>query len=110
MGYGVWLRTSGEVEVVEVNGLHDMQKYVDGYIQVVPAVQRTEHGEMVCLVNEEGLLREDLRVNSRASVEFNNFLVGDALVITQGTNEDGEFDLLPMDKETAEKAAENYKW
>lgn len=111
MGYGVLIKCDpvGTVEVVEVNGLHDMQQYVEGYIEVAPNRLRSEFGRLACVVNEEGRLH-CLPVNAKASVEFQDFLVGHALVLGYGKNEDGETDLLPLDEETAKAVAENFDW
>lgn len=70
--------------------LHKMQGAVDGLIQPVDFTN-----SLTMWVNEEGLLRDDLRVNPFASILFEEFLRSPMLikgdvVFTGGTDDEGD--------------------
>jgi hypothetical protein len=56
--------------------LEELQKYVGGYIELVP------HANQIAYCNEEGRLR-GLSFNPAASQRFNQVLIGDVIQITK---------------------------
>ena len=75
------LRASGVKESLKGTGkrgtltLEDMQKAVGGYIEFV------HMGGMTLVVNEEGLLKNGLPLNTMASELAGRPIVGDALLV-----------------------------
>jgi len=90
MANGIIIRTNGTIENVVINGLHDMQEAVGGYIERACSFDGSD-----MWVNEEGLMR-GLPANMKAAIVRASFvgqtmtvpLVGDALIL--GFTEDGE--------------------
>ncbi len=60
------LRTDATYEAVKITGsgggLRDLQRIVDGRIEIFPMKRETDHG-LMCYVNEDGLFRNDLQRN-----------------------------------------------
>lgn len=93
--------------------LSQLQRYVCGHIEIVRSSRRWPvvlgddlDRHLVCVVNEEGLLQM-LRVNEAATwiTWYPGILVGPAVFLREGFNEDGEPDLLPLDAEEAQRLA-----
>ena len=93
--------------------LSQLQRYVCGHIEIVRSSRRWPvvlgddlDRHLVCVVNEEGLLQM-LRVNEAATwiTWYPGILVGPAVFLREGINEDGEPDLLPLKAEEAQRLA-----
>ena len=93
--------------------LSQLQRYVCGHIEIVKSSRRWPvvlgddlDRHLVCVVNEEGLLQM-LRVNEAATwiTWYPGILVGPAVFLREGVNEDGEPDLLPLGAEEAQRLA-----
>jgi len=94
---------------VEINGLRDMQREVNGHIEIVNILGREFEGtEMI--VNDEGLLL-GLTLNPLASMlygfeQHGQVIVGSALIGKNGFDEYGEPDIVGFsDAEAAEVMA-----
>lgn len=93
--------------------LSQLQRYVCGRIEVVRSSRRWPvvlgddlDRHLVCVVNEEGLLHM-MRINEAATwiTWYPGILVGPAVFLREGLNEDGEPDLLPLKAEEAQRLA-----
>ena len=62
--------------------LDKLQKAVGGYIELVPVLPSWDGtGESVVVVDEEGLLKADLKPNYRASMITGQQIVGNAILM-----------------------------
>jgi len=83
-----WIRVSGEVsDVTPANGKHfslaEMQRFVGGYIEIIPA----QDPLFSLVINEEGKLNglprnETATSMTRGVVMPGDFVVGDVLIIS----------------------------
>lgn len=98
---GILITTRNEVRPVMLTPptLDSMQKFVGGYIEHVrPANLKPPY---CMIVNEEGLL-QGLPVNLLGSFLYGshvhgNPIVGDILILKDGVNDHGEYDLVGLD-------------
>ena len=96
---GIRVMTDGRYDAAdfrEPSTLKALQEAVGGYIEVVHPEGLPPHFCMV--VNEEGRLL-GLPINTRASLLFGEAIVGDAVILKAGINEDGDPDLVGLDVE-----------
>jgi hypothetical protein len=108
----VVITTAGDFSLLDVEQdfLNKMQKAVDGLIQPVDLEPK-----VTMWVNEEGLLRNDLQVNSIGTGLFVQMLGGETpiigdVVFTGGTDEEGDTLGLTEDYvEALRQLADNYK-
>lgn len=93
--------------------LSQLQRYVCGHIEIVRSARRWPvvlgddlDRHLICVVNDEGLLHM-MRINEAATwiTWYPGFLVGPAVFLREGYNEDGEPDLLPLRAEEAQRLA-----
>ena len=93
--------------------LSQLQRYVCGRIEIVRSSRRWPvvlgddlDRHLVCVVNDEGLLHM-MRINEAATriTWYPGILVGPAVFLREGLNEDGEPDLLPLKAEEAQRLA-----
>lgn len=93
--------------------LSQLQRYVCGHIEIVRSARRWPvvlgddlDRHLICVVNDEGLLHM-MRINEAATwiTWYPGFLVGPAVFLREGCNEDGEPDLLPLRAEEAQRLA-----
>ena len=78
------IKTTGEVVKVEpANGniftLKELQKAVNGYIQIVP-ITTGEHADKFMIVDEEGLIKPN-QINVVASKIAGQHIVGQVIII-----------------------------
>jgi hypothetical protein len=88
---GLVLRTTGETELIDVNGLSTMQGVVGGYIE---HVSLPNGGSMY--VNEEGKIK-GLPINESATflaeVDPHDVIVGDVLIMGDVNDEGDHLDI-----------------
>ena len=65
---------------------------VDGYIEIVH-IELGNFKDLVLVVNDEGLLR-NLPCNDVASFLYGHYIAGNAVLMREGFNEDGEPDII----------------
>jgi len=107
--YALSVKAVDELEVVELTGesLDKLQKMVGGFIEIVrPRYLRQPY---VMVVNEEGLLY-DMPVNNTGSLLYAGItpIVGDVVIMKEGYNDEGEPDLLWMEKQEAQNLADEF--
>lgn len=79
------IKINGQKEVIEpANGktfsLEELQKAVNGYIQIVP-INDGEYAGKSMVVDEDGKLKADAQLNIEASIIAGQRIVGQVLVI-----------------------------
>ena len=79
------ININGETENIEpatnnVFTLQELQKAVNGYIQVV-SIHEGEHAGKLIIVDEEGLLKEEPIVNKEASNIAGQLIIGQVILI-----------------------------
>lgn len=106
---------SGDHRIVDAEPdlLHQLQQLVGGRVEVV----RNKHGNLsvqlgdnlsnhlIAVVDEEGLLQKNFQYNGITSsvLQYTGVLVGDAVLLREGRNKDGEPDLYPLTEEDASR-------
>ena len=107
--YALSVKAIDEIEVVELTGdsLDKLQKMVGGFIEIVRA--RNLRLPYVMVVNEEGLIH-NLPVNNTGSLLYAGItpIVGDVVIMKEGYNDEGEPDLLWMEKQEAQNLADEF--
>lgn len=99
---------SGDHRIVDAEPdlLHQLQQLVGGLIEIVRNQRKglaislgdnlAKH--LVAVVDEEGLLRDEIHYNSIGSafIDYRPLLVGDVVLCREGFTEDGEPDIFPL--------------
>ena len=85
------INISGKRENIEtadrkVFTLQELQKAVDGYIQIVPLNQGEFVGKLM-IVDEDGKLKSDAKLNSEASRIAGQKIVGQVIIIKRNQME-----------------------
>lgn len=104
MKYGyIKVTTDDQISVIETGeelDNHDLWKQIGGYYEVVAPVmlQYTEWRDVRILCDDEGLLKDGMKINKLASGLYAapSPIVGDVLLVRQGFAEDGEADIYPF--------------
>jgi hypothetical protein len=88
----IWINAKDKkIESVEINGIEDMQKCVEGYVEDVCAIARTKKLTTHLYANEEGRFKKfpyGFRFNNRLDIIGNGLIVG---IGEEGDTESVEF-------------------
>lgn len=96
------INTDGSVESRKTSDetmLEDMQKAVDGFIEIVRPFGRPG-GDLVLVVNDCGMIN-GMKVNRVASCFYPELLFGPVAIVKEGLR-DGEPDLIGLDDDEAQ--------
>lgn len=107
--------SSGDHRVVDAEPdlLPQLQRLVGGWVEVVhnqnagTAIPLGDNlrKNLVAVVNEEGLLQEDVHYNGVTSylLKYPGLLAGDAVLLRAGYTQEGEPDIFPLTEEDASR-------
>lgn len=92
---GILITTDNSMQIMNFkkSTLKSLQKAVGGYIESVYPKGLGKPYIFVC--NEEGLIK-NLPVNPTASYLFGNTIYGNVVVLQEGENEHGEWDIIGL--------------
>ena len=98
----ILIKATDEISIVTLEGdtRQAMMEHVAGWLEHV--CQRYLRSPYCLIVNEEGVLL-DLPINNAASLLYGGPIVGNVLILRDGINDDGEYDIVGLE-ETEAKA------
>lgn len=106
-GWAVFIDVDAIVVPEEISG--DLLDWLYGKIgcRIVESVpvprDRFGRDDIIMMVDEEGLLRDDPQINIVASALYGHVIVGNAVLMRVGETEDGDLDWMGMTGKEAEQ-------